>query len=93
MKKNYYFAIEYRNENRNCTTGEPNLRTGRMSKAIFIECFDSMSSRKEWIENSDSDRMKISIKNLREHCLGMSTEEFLSMIEQKKFEADNCLNK
>ena len=80
------FAIKYWS-GKNTTTGDPNPRTGRMSKAIDIKYFKTLTERKHYIEKNYEWEL-CSQKKLRKLCLGNSVETFNKYIEYIKFMAD-----
>ena len=78
----YYYGIRYQGGNRSCTTGQPNLRTGRMSRAVEIVAFPSKALRDSWVEHETfvgsmaGERISATLRTIRQHRLGDTPEEF-----------------
>lgn len=96
--KKYFYGIRYLGGNRTCTTGEPNKITGRMSKAISVEVFLTKKDRDEWVNNENlskpsglggGERIPATLREVREHSLGMSVEDFKQEIDIYKWNAEN----
>jgi hypothetical protein len=91
----YFYAFEFWS-GRNTTTGQPNSKTGRMSKAGAAAAFATRSERDEWVNDGEvtSDmqgncREAVTKKVLRHLRLGKSLYEFNCLIEELQFSADN----
>ena len=79
MNKRY--AVEYLSQNKSCTTGTPNIRTGRMSKAVNVKCFDNKEDLVNWISKSYHNRDAVTKRTLRSLCLGDTQQEFELFLE------------
>ena len=81
-----FYAFEFFS-GRNTTSGEPNPRTGRMSKAGSLETFATKAERDNWVNNGriTSDmggncREAVSRREARRLCRGESISEFLTYL-------------
>jgi len=81
MKKNYYVFI-----GQNATTGEPNPRTGRMSKWGDVSIFESKREALLFAAEKETGNAQDVIvagtkRTIREFCLGVSVAQFEENIE------------
>ena len=88
MKK--YYGVRFHGGNRTCTTGTPNVVTGRMSIACSIEVFRTKAERDEWVGNEKlsapcgldgGERIAATKKECRNYCLGETVEGFEETLE------------
>ena len=84
-----YYGIRFLGWSRTCTTGTPNVTTGRISRACDISVFRSASDRAEWINGEklsascgggSGERIAATKKQCRNCCLGMSVQDFEDML-------------
>lgn len=80
MKRNHFWAVQYTGGNKTCTMGFPNPKTGRLSLAADVTCFQTKTERDEWVARGHL-REAVDKKGLRSMRLGMSTVEFEEMCE------------
>ena len=85
-----FYAVEYW-DGKNTTTGQPNPRTGRMSRACDLVIFQSRSERNEWIKSGRKIREAVTRANARQLFAGWSLNDFNEHIEslEKSYEAYN----
>jgi len=97
MNTKYYYGFRFYS-GRNCTTGDANPRTGRMSKAGEAVAFLSLSALQNWIDREDlskpcgcggGKRIVFPKTALRKLYLGETIAEFEDIIENLKFDAEN----
>lgn len=81
-----FYAFQFRS-GRNTTTGEPNPRTGRMSKAGSLEVFATRAERDAWVAEgkTTSDmqgncREAVTRAEARKLCRGCTMAEFNNLI-------------
>ena len=75
MKK--LIGIEFIGGNRSCTKGEPNPRTGNLSKAVNVKVFDELEDLMKWIEAPcNNERIEVTKTNLRKYHQGMSLKDY-----------------
>ena len=82
-----FYAVQYES-GINTTTGQPNPRTGRMSKAVNLMVFSKKENRDEWVlkgkvtsDMQGNCRTSVTKKEARNLQLGMSIIEFNEMLE------------
>ena len=82
-----FYAVEYKS-GKNTTTGQPNQKTGYMSIATDSVAFTSKNDRDAWVADGEhtSDmrgncRSAVTLRQLRNLCLGMSIDEFAEHIQ------------
>ena len=83
----YFYAVEYIS-GRGTTTGQPNQKTGYMSIATDSVAFASKKERDAWVADGEytsdmrgNSRAAVSLRQLRNLCLGMSIDEFAEHIQ------------
>jgi hypothetical protein len=83
----HFYAAQFES-GENTTTGQPNSRTGRMSKAVNLMAFSKKENRDAWVDNGKvtSDmrgncRKATTKKEARNLHLGMSVVEFNEMLD------------
>lgn len=87
--KKYYYAATFP-YGRNTTTGEPNKRTFRMSKACYFFAFTSKHERDDFVADNESDRAEAFTRaGLRGLRLGTSVSNFNMDVECAELDADN----
>ena len=73
-----YYGIEFLS-GINTTRGEPNPRTGRLSRAVLLEVFPSRIDRDDWVKTGN--RISVLKSNIRNFYLGMSVNDFRDMLD------------
>lgn len=77
-----YIGFEFWDSNRNCTTGDPNPRTRRMSIAGDYRVFSTHANRLEWIyEAGRRDRIAVTRRELRKLRGGQNLADFNEQLE------------
>lgn len=78
----YFYAVQFWS-GRNTTTGEPNPRTMRMSRAVNVEVFKTAAARDKWVDGGQvtsgmagNCREPVTKQQLRELRLGLSMKDF-----------------
>lgn len=89
MNAKYFYAATFP-YGRNCATGEPNKKTGRMSKACYLFAFKTKTERDEFVVDNESDKAEaFSRAGLRGLRLGSSVENFNTDVAIAECDADN----
>ena len=83
----YFYAATFP-FGRDCTTGEPNKKTGRMSKACKFYAFTSKKERDSFVESNHTAEA-FSRRGLRGLSLGSSVENFDFDVRSAEVDADN----
>jgi hypothetical protein len=87
MKQKFFYAVEFWDRNRDCTTGQPNEKTGRMSIACDLMAFSSREERYLWVRKDIQYRSYVTKNEMRKLCRGMSIAEYNEYIESLQQEA------
>lgn len=87
MNTRKYYAVQFWSS-KSTTTGQPNKKTGRLSKACSTGIFKSKAARDLWVEEGKTTpdmrgncREAVTKKELRELNLGLTTEQFNEHLE------------
>ena len=93
----HFYAVQFES-GINTTTGQPNARTGRMSKAVSLMSFSSKDNRDTWVDAGKvtadmrgNCRKSVTKKEARNLHLGMSVNGFKEMLEMM-LDAEDLIN-
>lgn len=84
----YFFAFEFW-DGQDTTTGTPNARTGRMSRAGTAHCFGFQEERDAWVSIEPLKRIPLRRKQLRRYCAGDTLEDFRAMVRNLEWHVDD----
>jgi hypothetical protein len=75
-----YYAVQFWSSNHQCTVGDPNKVTGRMSIACTLRLFRTYCERSCWIGNNAVNRKSVTKREARTLHYGMNVEEYNDMV-------------